>query len=88
MMRREDGDEDEDEFDMDGENMSEKDETELELERLIFGDSAAFREGLRGSALATRGDDEDEEQTNGLDGLDDADVGQALEPRSLLGTVC
>jgi len=55
----------------------EKDETEVELERLIFGDSAGFRDGLKDVALV---DEEDEEDTGagGLEGLDDADVGQAL----------
>ena len=55
----------------------EKDETEVELERLIFGDSAGFRDGLEDVALV---DEEDEEDTEvgGLEGLDDADVGQAL----------
>lgn len=78
LARRPDEDEEmEDESELEDEE-SEKDETEIELERLVFGDSAGFREGLQGSALATREDEEDEEQATGLDGLDDADVGQAL----------
>jgi len=60
----------------------EKDETELELENLVFGDSAGFREGLKGFALDEQEDGEGEEHeeaslTDGLEGLDDADVGQA-----------
>lgn len=57
-----------------------KDETEEELERLVFGDSAGFREGLRdvSSDEAEEIEDEDQDQdgTTGLEGLDDAQVGQ------------
>lgn len=56
----------------------EKDETEVELERLVFGDSSGFREGLKDFAPAEREDDGDAERATGLEGLDDADVGQAL----------
>lgn len=66
---------------------NEKDETEVELERLIFGDSAGFRDRLKGSALAVREEEEDNEQP-GLDGLDDADVGQALSTHLSVCTVC
>ncbi|KAF2766544.1 WD40 repeat-like protein [Teratosphaeria nubilosa] len=54
---------------MDGE--LEKDETEIELERLVFGDSAGFREGLR---VAEKEDevDVDEDGDTGFEGLDDA----------------
>ena len=55
----------------------EKDETEVELERLIFGDSAGFKDGLKDVALVDGEDDEDT-RAGGLEGLDDADVGQAL----------
>jgi hypothetical protein len=53
----------------------EKDEEELELERVLFGDSAGFRQGL-GQIAAI--DDEpagEDEGTTGLQGLEDADVG-------------
>lgn len=89
LIRQEDGDEDmENDFDMAEKEMSDKDETELELERLVFGDSAGFREGLNGSALAVRESKDDDEQTHGLDGLDDADVGQALKPRYSSSIAC
>lgn len=65
---------------------SKKDDAEMELERLIFGDSAGFRDGLKGSALAAQ-EDEDEDGA-GLDGLDDADVGQALGSRYHARLVC
>lgn len=89
LMRREDEDEEaEDDVDMeDDDEQSEKDETEIELERLVFGDSAGFRDGLKGSALALREGEESEEGT-GLDGLDDADVGQALTTQRLPCLVC
>lgn len=58
------------------EEESEMDEAEAELERLVFGDSAGFRQGLKVSALAAREAGEDDEQA---DGLDDADVGQAFK---------
>jgi len=62
----------------------EKDETEEELERLVFGDSEGFREGLRDFKLD---DDEAEEDGNdsdasGLEGMDDADVSHSLHLRS------
>ena len=78
LTQREDEDDDMDD-ETDGEDEeSDKDDGEIELERLVFGDSAGFREGLKGSALAVREDEEDEGEATGLDGLDDADVGQAL----------
>ena len=66
------------EFQLDGE--PERDETERELERLVFGDSAGFREGLEDAApddeASTQEDGEDEEgQPSGMEGLDDAAVG-------------
>lgn len=63
-------------FELDGE--PEKDDVEQELERLVFGDSAGFREGLREVALGeAESDGEDEDAATGFEGLDDADVGQA-----------
>jgi hypothetical protein len=64
----------------------EKDEAEEELERLVFGDSEGFREGLRDFKLD---DDEVEEDGNdsdasGLEGMDDADVSHSLHIRSSL----
>lgn len=54
----------------------EKDEAEEELERLVFGDSEGFREGLKGFKLNDEEDDEgeDSDAQGGLEGLDDADV--------------
>lgn len=55
----------------------EKDEAEEELERLVFGDSAGFREGLKDFNLddgeAEEGEDESASE-DGLAGMDDADV--------------
>lgn len=64
------------EIKVDGE--PEKDATEEELERLVFGDSAGFREGLRDVSSDEAEDVEEEEQegVTGLEGLDDAQVGQ------------
>ncbi|KAK5119433.1 hypothetical protein LTR85_007533 [Meristemomyces frigidus] len=51
----------------------EKDDVEEELERLVFGDGAGFREGLRDVALGdVESADEDEEADTGFGGLDDA----------------
>lgn len=55
----------------------EKDEMEEELERLVFGDSVGFREGLQdfGQEDEEGGEEQDEEDgTTGLEGLDDAQV--------------
>lgn len=67
------------EFQLDEE--PERDETERELERLVFGDSAGFKEGLNVAAQddeASEQDEEDDEegQPSGMEGLDDAAVGQ------------
>jgi U3 small nucleolar RNA-associated protein 18 len=66
----------EDDADMEEDGSDEEiDEDEKELERLLFGDSAGFREGLR-----NLDDDEDEEESGaedeatGLEGVDDAAV--------------
>jgi len=63
----------------------EKDEAEEELERLVFGDSEGFREGLRDFKLDDDkaeeiGDDSDAQ--DGLEGMDDADVCCSLDLRS------
>ncbi|CAK1367395.1 putative U3 small nucleolar RNA-associated protein 18 [Cercospora beticola] len=66
-------DESEAEIVVDGE--PEKDETEEELERLVFGDSTAFRDGLRD--FDPEAEDEniaDYDATTGLEGLDDAQL--------------
>lgn len=64
----------------------EKDEAEEELERLVFGDSEGFREGLRDFKLdddeaEEHGDDSD---ASGLEGMDDADVSYSLHMHSFL----
>ncbi|KAK4548952.1 hypothetical protein LTR36_008725 [Oleoguttula mirabilis] len=52
-----------------------KDDVEQELERLVFGDSVGFRDGLRDVALVEgESADEDEEGATGFQGLDDADL--------------
>ena len=56
----------------------EKDESEEELERLVFGDSAGFREGIQNFALVADDEEQDANGRTGLEGLEDADVGQAL----------
>ena len=63
----------------------EKDAVEEELERLVFGDSVGFRDGLRNfnaaeglSREGVAGLDEDEDEEGGLDDIADADVGQPL----------
>lgn len=60
---------------------SDKDSTEEELERLVFGDHAGFRAGLKKAKQVVtvkgqpgRGDEEQEEET-GLEQAQDADVG-------------
>lgn len=60
----------------------EKDATELELEKLVFGDDAGFREGLRSyrqDAEISESSEEEEEAEVGiggedLEGVQDADV--------------
>ena len=63
------------EFELDGE--PENDDTEDELERLVFGDSAGFREGLKDVESGEEVGDERDAETTGLEGFDDADVGLA-----------
>ena len=63
-----------------------KDETELELEKLIFGDSASFREGLKEFNLNKHEhgvEQEAEDERTGLEGLDDADVSKCLRITSV-----
>lgn len=52
----------------------EKDATELELERLVFGDSAGFRDGLRVLEVEDGSVDDDVDQIKGLEGLDDTQL--------------
>lgn len=61
----------------------EKDKTELELEKLVFGDEAGFQKGLstheRTAEHGLEGGDhlddaQVEQDQEGLEGLDDADV--------------
>ncbi|KAK3671755.1 U3 snoRNP protein [Recurvomyces mirabilis] len=74
QLRQQDESDDSDvEFVLDGE--PERDESEQELERVVFGDSAGFRQGLKDVVLVDV--DEDEESkipTTGLEELDDADL--------------
>ena len=64
----------------------EKDETELALEKAVFGDDEGFKEGLRlhmheQNGMSSSADSvheakqEVDEEEEGLEGLDDADVG-------------
>jgi len=61
----------------------EKDEAEEELERLVFGDSEGFREGLKDFRLNDEEDEEgeDSDAQGGLEGLDDADVCVTMDPQ-------
>ena len=61
----------------------EKDEAEEELERLVFGDSEGFREGLRDFKLDDdeAEEDGDDSDASGLEGMDDADVSYSLYMR-------
>ena len=71
-------DEDSSEIDIDVDGDLEKDEAEAELEQLVFGDSAGFRERLKDFSQEVARDEEDGQDITGFEGLDDADVGQAL----------
>lgn len=64
----------------------EKDDAEEELERLVFGDSEGFREGLKDFNLDDQEaeDDEDDASDDGLAGMDDADVCVATHARLTL----
>ena len=68
------------EVESDPESEVEKDEIEEELEHLVFGDSAGFRERLQ--SFPHEGAAQDEQDITGLEGLDDAEVGQALIRRA------
>lgn len=70
------------EFEVDAE--LEKDETEEELEQAVFGDSVGFRERLRSFVPEDGEGGKDSKQATGLEGLDDADVGQALDEVQIL----
>ena len=73
----------------------EKDETELELEKLVFGDDAGFREGLklyRNDTVDTSDERSGEDVAAGsaedaevgdLNAVDDVDVSQALQYSSM-----
>ena len=67
----------ESEVESDADSELEKDEAEEELEHLVFGDSAGFRERLRSFPQEDTAAGEDDENITGLEGLDDAQVGQA-----------
>ena len=69
---------DEPDVDFDMESEAEKDETEEELEQLVFGDRAGFRERLKGFPQQDALEGAAEQDGTGLEGLDDAEVGQAL----------
>lgn len=69
-------------------NEPEKDETEEELERLVFGDSAGFHKAIKSSALTEEELNEREDEITGLEGLDDADVGQARTELESVVTLC
>jgi hypothetical protein len=55
-------------------NEVEKDESEEELEQLVFGDSKGFRSGLKTFTLEQ---EDAAEVSTGIEGLNDAEVGQA-----------
>jgi len=71
----------------------EKDDTEEELERLVFGDSIGFREGIKSfaqeSALVAGSEEEeespDEEAQDELQNVADADVCLVLSQRGHCG---
>jgi hypothetical protein len=65
------------EFNMESEPV--KDETEEELEQLVFGDRAGFRERLKSFPQQNTLEGAAEQEGTGLEGLDDAEVGQALD---------
>lgn len=69
--------EDEDEEMDEAESEEEKDETEEELERLVFGDTAGFKDELKGFRQDTYradGDDVEEEEEEALATIADADL--------------
>ena len=56
----------------DAESEPEKDAKELELERLIFGDTIGFKEGLRDFAQTDAAPSDDDDDGDALEGLDDS----------------
>lgn len=73
------------EINVDG--VPEKDETEEELERLVFGDGAGFRAALARTSVDedAEAQDQDDDGMTGLEGLDDAQVGQIALKHGALG---
>lgn len=63
---------------IESESEVEKSETEEELERLVFGDVDGFRTNLKGFESEQVELDGTANEGTGLEGLDDADVGQAV----------
>lgn len=69
-------------FEEEGGMEMEKDERERELERLVFGDSAGFREGIQSFQRERNAEGTDidvdapekEDEEGGLEGVNDADV--------------
>jgi hypothetical protein len=73
------GEDEDDQFEDEDQEPEQIGEDELELERLVFGDSAGFRENLKGfkedKARRKEGpDDALEDGETGLEGVDDDDV--------------
>lgn len=74
---------DESDVEIELDNKPEKDETEEELERLVFGDSAGFRDGLRDLLHDQQNDSDDDDAARGLEGLEDAQVGEGTSTSML-----
>lgn len=75
-------------FKIDIDNEIGKDESEEELEHLVFGDSKGFGSGLKTFlAEKDRQVDDNAQFGTGLEGLNDAEVGQALEWHRLVSLV-
>lgn len=67
------------EFQLDGETR--KSEDEEELERLVFGDATGFQRGLKDFKNRELDVRESADENTGLEGLEDADVGEELSDR-------
>lgn len=78
----EEHEEQEQEQDTESDDELAKDEAEIQLERLVFGDSGGFRDGLRDFDKEEEAADE---ETTGLEGLDDAQVGQIARDYTCAG---
>lgn len=66
-------------IEIDVDNDIEKDESEEELEQLVFGDDKGFRSGLKTFVSGQEQQGYENQQLGtGLEGLNDADVGQAF----------